>query len=43
MNLLEIRQKFALSQINAAQILNVPSRTYIRYEKDDHYGDALKR
>lgn len=43
MNLLETRNKYKLSQINAATLLNMPVRTYIRYEKDDNYGDALKR
>ena len=43
MNLLETRNKYKLSQINAATLLDMPVRTYIRYEKDDNYGDALKR
>ena len=43
MNLLEIRTQFGLSQMEAASSLNVPVRTYIRYEKDDSYGDSLKR
>ena len=43
MNLLEIRNKYKLSQINAATLLDMPVRTYIRYEKDDNYGDILKR
>ncbi len=43
MNLLETRNKYKLSQINAAALLDMPVRTYIRYEKDDNYGDTLKR
>lgn len=43
MNLLETRNKYNLSQINAAILLGMPVRTYIRYEKDDNYGDVLKR
>ena len=43
MNLLETRNKYKLSQINAATLLDMPVRTYIRYEKDDNYGDPLKR
>ncbi len=43
MNLFETRKKYKLSQANASEILGVPIRTYIRYEKDNGYGDALKR
>ncbi len=43
MSLLEVRKKYSLSQIEAASILNVPVRTFIRYEKDENYGDFLKR
>ena len=43
MNLLEIRQKYGLSQLQAAMSLDIPVRTYIRYEKDDSYGSFLKR
>lgn len=43
MCLLEIRKQFGLSQNEASQILNMPLRTYVRYEADDDYGDALKR
>lgn len=43
MNLLEIRQKYGLSQLQAAMSLDIPVRTYIRYEKDDSYGSSLKR
>lgn len=43
MNLLQTRNKYHLSQIEAAKALNVPIRTYIRYESSDEYGDSLKR
>lgn len=43
MNLLEVRTQYELSQIQAASILNMPVRTYIRYEKDNNYGSELKR
>lgn len=43
MTLLEIRNKFNLTQAVAASTVNVPIRTYIRYELDNNYGDYLKR
>ena len=43
MYLLELRNQYGLSQIEAACALNMPLRTYIRYEKDNNYGNALKR
>ena len=43
MNLLEIRTQFGISQLEAASTLNIPVRTYIRYEKDNSYGSDLKR
>ena len=43
MNLLETRTQFGISQLEAASTLNIPVRTYIRYEKDDSYGSSLKR
>ena len=43
MELEDIRKKYKLSQDQAAQIARVPLRTYIRYEKDDSYGNILKR
>ena len=43
MTLHEIRTKFNLTQIDTAKLLNIPVRTYIRYEKDESYGDSLKR
>ena len=43
MSLLNTRTQYGLSQIEAASILNMPVRTFIRYEKDDSYGNELKR
>ena len=43
MNLYEVRTQYGLSQLKAASILNIPLRTYIRYEQDDSYGSNLKR
>ena len=43
MTLLKTRQKYNLSQLDAAEVLKVSLRTYIRYEKDDSYGDEYKR
>ena len=43
MTLLETRKQYNVSQMEVAQLLNVPVRTYIRYEQDDNYGSALKR
>ena len=43
MELLELRKEYKLSQADAASILKIPLRTYIRYEKDNEYGSDLKR
>lgn len=43
MTLFETRKEFGLSQLKAANICGVPQRTYIRYETDNDYGNALKR
>lgn len=43
MELREIRIGYNLSQLEAAAIVGVPLRTYVRYENDDTYGDELKR
>ncbi len=43
MTLLEIRQKYKLSQSQVAGALGIPLRTYVRYEKDNTYGNELKR
>lgn len=43
MNLFQTRTHYNLTQYEASSIINLPIRTYIRYEKDDNYGDRLKR
>ena len=43
MTLKETRLKFNLSQIDAANIVGVPVRTFRRYEIDDNYGSNFKR
>lgn len=43
MELEKLRKEFCLSQVEAANIIDIPIRTYIRYEKDDNYGSSLKR
>ena len=43
MSLIEVRNEYGLSQIEAASIVGVPVRTYRRYECDENYGDKLKR
>lgn len=43
MGLLEIRESYGISQAEASKALGIPVRTYIRYEKDERYGSALKR
>ncbi|MBO5578339.1 MAG: nucleotidyltransferase domain-containing protein [Bacilli bacterium] len=43
MTLLETRKQYNVSQIEVANLLGVPIRTYIRYEQDDNYGSELKR
>ena len=43
MTLLETRQNYNLTQMQAASSLGIPLRTYVRYEKDNEYGSALKR
>ena len=43
MTLLEIRQTYKLTQLEAANALGMPLRTYVRYEKDNAYGNELKR
>ena len=42
-SLKETRTKFNLSQMQAASVLNIPIRTFIRYEVNEEYGDKLKR
>lgn len=43
MNLFDLRKEYGLSQLKAAEICSVPLRTYVRYESDNEYGNALKR
>lgn len=43
MTLLQIRNKYQISQALAASSVEVPLRTYIRYEKNNDYGNSLKR
>lgn len=43
MTLLETRKQYNVSQMEVANLLGIPVRTYIRYEQDDEYGSALKR
>ena len=43
MELLDVRKQYNLSQVEAAKLLGIPVRTYIRYEKDNNYGSSLKR
>lgn len=43
MSLKELRISYGLSQQEASQIVEVPLRTYIRYEADNSYGSSLKR
>ena len=43
MTLLETRKQYNISQIEVANLLRIPVRTYIRYEQDNNYGSELKR
>ena len=43
MKLKDVRKEHNLSQLEASNIVNIPLRTYVRYENDDSYGDSLKR
>ena len=43
LNLLTIRQGNGLTQKQTAAILEMPLRTYVRYEKDESYGSQMKR
>lgn len=42
-SLKQLRRKYGLTQVKAANIVSMPLRTYIRYEDDELYGDKLKR
>lgn len=43
MTLLQTRTHYGLTQKEVAAALNIPVRTYIRYETNEGYGDSLKR
>lgn len=43
MELKEVRKQFGISQLDAANIVGIPLRTYVRYESESDYGDKLKR
>lgn len=43
MTLKELREEYKISQIQAANILGIPERTYRRYEIDNNYGSSIKR
>lgn len=43
MTLLQTRTHYGLTQKEVATALNIPVRTYIRYETNDNYGNVLKR
>ena len=43
MTLKETRESFDISQSAAASTVGMPLRTYVRYESDENYGNALKR
>ena len=43
MTLRETRESYHISQNEAANLVLVPLRTYVRYENDENYGSALKR
>lgn len=43
MTLLETRNKYRATQTDVSNLLGIPLRTYVRYEKDNDYGSNLKR
>ena len=43
MILKDTRKQYGLTQKEAADIADVPLRTYVRYEKDEAYGNVLIR
>ena len=43
MDIKETRNLYGLSQLEAAAIVNIPVRTFRRYECNEHYGSPLKR
>lgn len=43
MTLIELRRTYNLSQLEASSIINIPVRTYRRYELNENYGSSFKR
>ena len=43
MTIKEYRTEHNITIMEASKVTNVPLRTYIRYESDESYGNALKR
>ena len=43
MKVQEVRERYNLSQQQAANMAGVPLRTYVRYDTDESYGSAIKR
>lgn len=43
MTLKDLRNEYKLTQVQAAQIIGIPERTFRRYELDDTYGSQIKR
>ena len=42
MSLIELRKQYGLTQKEAAQLIGIPYRTYIRYENNPSYFDTYK-
>lgn len=42
MNIAELRKEKGLTQKEAASLIGVPYRTFVRYEKDPAYADSFK-
>ena len=42
MNLIDIRKENSLTQKDAAMLIGIPYRTYIRYEENESYKDSYK-
>lgn len=43
MKIKELRKKIGITAKEASNAINIPLRTYVRYENDDNYGDFFKR
>ena len=43
MTLRETRAQYGVSAKELSENINIPLRTYVRYENDEDYGDSLKR